>query len=238
MTSSYYLRQCWPITNVVHLHQTQIKCSIYYSLKLLWRLCLRKLQPHPPYAHGLMMRNPTYFYAKAWRGKDLCITRVSSQRHATNRPISQFPRCISQISQYAPFCSGKHMRTFLLQNTALWDMALDHCGICDTTVGTFITVVNYINPANGWDRAIWLILSYICSITNGCRWLHNFEAFHGLPTECYNIIPLITKWHGEKIFIFRLLDVKVCFFRQNPICVKREGRKWIKYIVSTKLFRR
>ena len=39
--------------------------------------------------------------------------------------ISQIPQCIRQITHNAPFSN-----IFLLQNGALWDMGLVHCGIC------------------------------------------------------------------------------------------------------------
>ena len=50
-----------------------------------------------------------------------------------NTLISQFPQCIAQISHNAPFYNRNvHKCTFLLQNGALWDMWLVHCGICAT----------------------------------------------------------------------------------------------------------
>ena len=39
--------------------------------------------------------------------------------------ISQIPQCIRQITHNAPFSN-----IFMLQNGALWDMGLVHCGIC------------------------------------------------------------------------------------------------------------
>ena len=42
-----------------------------------------------------------------------------------NSSISQIPQCIRQITHNAPFSN-----IVLLQNGALWDMGLVHCGIC------------------------------------------------------------------------------------------------------------
>ena len=42
-----------------------------------------------------------------------------------NSSISQISQCIRQITHNAPFSN-----IFLLQNGALWDMGLVHCGIC------------------------------------------------------------------------------------------------------------
>ena len=51
-----------------------------------------------------------------------------------NRPIGQIPQCIRKISHNAPFLNRNvtpNMCTFLLQNGALWDAGLVHCGICE-----------------------------------------------------------------------------------------------------------
>ena len=48
-----------------------------------------------------------------------------------NPSISQIPQCIRQITHNAPVSN-----IFLLENGALWDMGLVHCGIC--AVGLFI----------------------------------------------------------------------------------------------------
>ena len=45
-----------------------------------------------------------------------------------NKPISQISQCIRQISLNAPFCT-RNVCTFLVQNGALWDRGLVHCGI-------------------------------------------------------------------------------------------------------------
>ena len=51
------------------------------------------------------------------------------------RPITHIPQCIKQISQNASFCNRNvHTCTFLLQNSALWDIGLVHCGICETAL--------------------------------------------------------------------------------------------------------
>ena len=51
---------------------------------------------------------------------------------ACNRPISQIPKCICAISHNATFCDRNvHMCAHLLQNGALWDICLVHCGICE-----------------------------------------------------------------------------------------------------------
>ena len=70
------------------------------------------------------------------------ITYTTSRVHQTiryklgdsyNRPSSQIPQCIRQISHNAPLCNRNvHTCTFLLQNGALWDMGLVYCGICVT----------------------------------------------------------------------------------------------------------
>ena len=47
-----------------------------------------------------------------------------------NRPANQIPHCTSPTSRNAPFCNRNvHMCTFLLQNGALCDIYLMHCGI-------------------------------------------------------------------------------------------------------------
>ena len=49
------------------------------------------------------------------------------------RPVQQIPQCTSPMSHNAPFCNRNvHVCTFLLQNGALWDIYLMHCGICET----------------------------------------------------------------------------------------------------------
>ena len=49
--------------------------------------------------------------------------------------ISQFPPCIGQVSHNAPFCN-RNVHTFPLQNGALRDMGLVHCGSCAHNIGT------------------------------------------------------------------------------------------------------
>ena len=51
-----------------------------------------------------------------------------------DNPISLIPQCIRQMSHNASFVTEMctHLCTFLLQNDALWDMGLVHCGICAT----------------------------------------------------------------------------------------------------------
>ena len=72
----------------------------------------------------------------AWRF-DTCIEaawRAYFERSVPlihNRPISQIPECIYAITHNAPFCN-RNVCTFLLQNGALWDIFLMHCGICET----------------------------------------------------------------------------------------------------------
>ena len=57
-----------------------------------------------------------------------------------DRPISQIPPCIRQISHNAPFCNRNvHTCTFLLQIGALWDVGLVHCGICPKSLFTMNT---------------------------------------------------------------------------------------------------
>ena len=50
----------------------------------------------------------------------------------SNRAISQIPQCIRQISHNAPYCNApfcnRNVHT-LLQNGALWDICLMHCGV-------------------------------------------------------------------------------------------------------------
>ena len=49
-----------------------------------------------------------------------------------SRPAAQTPQCITPISHNAPFCNRNvHVCTFLLQNGALWDISVMHCGICE-----------------------------------------------------------------------------------------------------------
>ena len=43
-------------------------------------------------------------------------------------PISQIPQCIKYPTVHN---FATEMCTFLLQNGALWDMGLVHCGICE-----------------------------------------------------------------------------------------------------------
>ena len=48
-------------------------------------------------------------------------------------PLHKSHKCIRQISHNAPLCNRNvHTCTFLLQNGALWDMGLMHCGIYAT----------------------------------------------------------------------------------------------------------
>ena len=67
----------------------------------------------------------------------ICLCTISSFKFDfENRPISQIPQCIRQISCNAPCCNRNvHMYTFLLQNVALWYMGLMHYGICE--IGLF-----------------------------------------------------------------------------------------------------
>ena len=45
-------------------------------------------------------------------------------------PISQISQCTGPISHNVPFCNRNvHVCTFLLQNSALWDICQMHCGI-------------------------------------------------------------------------------------------------------------
>ena len=61
------------------------------------------------------------------------LALVMSLHSFEDRSISQIPQCIKQISHHAPFCNRNvHTCTFLLQNGALWDMGLLHCGIWAT----------------------------------------------------------------------------------------------------------
>ena len=72
-----------------------------------------------------------------------------------NRLISQNPQCIRQISHNAPVCN----RNVLLQNGALWDMVLVHCGIC--TAGLLICVAKIAHLGMEWClRGIHLAVRY------------------------------------------------------------------------------
>ena len=44
-------------------------------------------------------------------------------------------------------CAHAHVCTFLLQNGALWDMGLVHCGICSTTL-----LEKQLASIDGWHR--------------------------------------------------------------------------------------
>ena len=67
-----------------------------------------------------------------------CLLKVINSNHVSdvwvsrsngNRSISQIPQWIFQMSHNAPFCNRKmHTRIFVLQNDALWNMELVHCG--------------------------------------------------------------------------------------------------------------
>ena len=47
--------------------------------------------------------------------------------------FSLIPQCIRQIAHNTQFCyRNVHTLNFLLQNGALWDTELVHCGICAT----------------------------------------------------------------------------------------------------------
>ena len=48
-----------------------------------------------------------------------------SSIYTCNKPISQIPQCIRQISHNAPSCN-RNVHTFLLQNGTLWYVGLVH----------------------------------------------------------------------------------------------------------------
>ena len=61
-----------------------------------------------------------------------------------NRPISQIPQYISQISHIILEQKCLHMGTLLLQNCSLWDIRLVHCGICENSSINSLSPVDFL----------------------------------------------------------------------------------------------
>ena len=65
--------------------------------------------------------------------------------HTIDEFITQIPQCSSPITPNAEFCyRNVHVSTFLLQNAALWDVCLMHCGICE--MGLYHTMRYHFIP--------------------------------------------------------------------------------------------
>ena len=74
---------------------------------------------------------------------------MSSFKH--NRPVAQILNGTRPIFHNAPFCNRNvHMCTFLLQNGALWDICLLHCGICKMCLLTVCLCLMALQPNLGW----------------------------------------------------------------------------------------
>ena len=73
-----------------------------------------------------------------------------------DRPISQIPQCIRQMSHNAPFCNRivQHICTFLLRNDALWDMRLGHRGFAQQV---YCLILSSVWCTNIYTRKIILL---------------------------------------------------------------------------------
>ena len=67
----------------------------------------------------------------------------------SNRPISQIPKCIRQISLYEPICNRN-----MHKNDALWDIALVHFGICATGLSSTALPFSKLRSRRGVNHCL------------------------------------------------------------------------------------
>ena len=118
------------------------------------------------------------------------------------RPISLIPECTCPISHNATLCNRNvHMCTFLLQNGALWDMGLMHCGTCTIGpidnqhlfrlgIGTDHVTSHYLNQ--WWQNSL---LTQVC-ITKP-QWVERYESVSSsiLVITYKQLIQSYMVWH-------------------------------------------
>ena len=102
-----------------------------------------------------------------------------------NRPVSQIPECIRQVSHNAPF-GNRHMCTFLLLNIALWDMGLLHCGIY--VIGLLVRTGNKPLPESMLIQFTDPYMHHPYSMSYAERfrvWEHVFQA---MSCGCFSLV--------------------------------------------------
>ena len=124
-----------------------------------------------------------------WQWKD------SYLKNGSKRPISQIPQCMRQMSHNAPFCNRNvHTCTFLLQNDALWDMGLLHCGIWDWCIMGFVKWVNCTSAGPYMSNIRWNGSPFI-------TWnIHTYYWYTRCCIICINDINIYFKRYAYKFY--------------------------------------